>query len=71
MTPPKRREHQPDPYLRAVDRYAKRNWTLACDCPCHWWPEVGEARPCCRMRGMRFIAAEGTYMPWPDREDGQ
>jgi hypothetical protein len=65
MTAPKRRrERQPDPYLRAVDRYDKRGWTLPCDCCCHWWPDVDEAVPCCPNRGMRYIAAENAYVPW-------
>ena len=68
MTAAKRREHHPDPYVRAVDRYAKRGWELPCDCPCHWWRRAGEAVACCPMRGMRFVASEGTYMPWPDED---
>ena len=55
---------QPDPYLRAVDRYRKRGWMLACDCPCHWYPGIREAGPCCQMRGMRYIPAENAYLPW-------
>jgi hypothetical protein len=68
MTAPKRREHQPDPFVRAVDRYRARGWNLPCDCPCHWWRGVTEAIACCQMQGMAYIASEGTYMPWPDPE---
>ena len=66
MTAPKRREHRPDPFVRAVDRYVKRGWNLPCDCPCHWWRGITEAIACCQMQGMAYIASEGTYMPWPD-----
>jgi hypothetical protein len=64
MSKPKPHERQPDPYLRIVDRYAKRGWTLPCDCPCHWWPDVREGAPCCERRGMRYIPAENAYVPW-------
>jgi hypothetical protein len=63
MTAPKRREREPDPYLRTIDRYTKRGWTLPCDCPCHWWPHV-EHSPCCDSTGMRYIPAENAYVPW-------
>ncbi len=66
MTAPGRRERQPDPYLRAVDRYAKRGWALPCDCPCHWWPGIREGGDCCPSRGMRYIPAENAYVPWAD-----
>jgi hypothetical protein len=69
VTAPKR-QHQPDPFIRAVDRYAKRGWDLPCDCPCHWWPDVDHS-PCCPSSGMRYIASEGTYLPWADEDEGQ
>ncbi len=67
MTPPKRSEQQVDPYLRTVGRYRKRNWDLKCDCPCHFYPGIREAVACCQMRGMKFIASENAYIPWPDQ----
>ncbi len=67
MTEPKRRrETQPDPWLRTVDRYRKRGWSLPCDCPCHGWPGIREAVPCCGNRGLRYIPAEDCYLPWPE-----
>jgi hypothetical protein len=51
----------PDPFARATSRYAERGFSH-CDCPCHWWPNTGEAIACCPNRGMRW-AGDG-YLPW-------
>lgn len=64
MTAAKRREHQPDPWLRTISRYAGRKWGLPYDCPCHGWPGIREAVRCCGSAGMRYIASEGAYVPW-------
>jgi hypothetical protein len=64
---PKPQQHV-DPYLRAVDKYRKRGWTLACDCPCHWFRGVREAVRCCDMQGMRYVAAENAYVPWTEED---
>jgi hypothetical protein len=69
MTAPRRKPpQQTDPYLKAVDRHRKRGWTLACDCPCHWYRNVREAVRCCDSQGMRYVQSENAYVPWT--EDG-
>jgi hypothetical protein len=65
MTRPKR-EHQPDRFVRETTRLHARARD-ACDCPCHWWPDVREAARCCGSAGMRYIATENAYIPWPDQ----
>jgi hypothetical protein len=66
MTAPKRRERQLDPFVRETTRLRARGRDT-CDCPCHWWPDV-EHSPCCAMAGMRYIAGEDAYVPWPEQD---
>jgi hypothetical protein len=53
----------PDPFVRAVSRFAERGLDV-CDCPCHWWPDAKEAVACCPNRGLRW-AGDG-FVPWND-----
>jgi hypothetical protein len=56
----------PDRYVRATARLADRGQDT-CDCPCHWWPQVSEAVPCCPSRGLRW-AGEG-FVPFSDDQE--
>lgn len=67
MTAPKRRERNPDRFVRETTRLRARGRDT-CDCPCHWWPDIRETIRCCPMAGMRYIAAEDLYIQW-HRED--
>ena len=63
----RRLDRHPDRYVRATGRFAQRGLDV-CDCPCHWWPAVKEAVPCCPNRGLRW-AGDG-FVPWPDDSAG-
>jgi hypothetical protein len=62
----RRLDRHPDRYVRATTRFAERGLDV-CDCPCHWWPDVKEAVPCCPNRGMRW-AGDG-FVPWSDSKE--
>jgi hypothetical protein len=57
----RRLDRHPDPYVRAVSRFAERGLDV-CDCPCHWHPDAREAVPRCPNRGLRW-AGDG-FVPW-------
>jgi hypothetical protein len=56
-----------DRYVRATSRFAQRGLDV-CDCPCHWWPAVKEAVPCCPNTGLRW-AGDG-FVPWSNDQEG-
>lgn len=62
-----RRPEPTDPYLRAV-RKLHASHRDRCDCPCHWYRNVREAKPCCQLAGLRYVASQDSYVPFPDPE---